>query len=42
MADQIIEFIQKNHPNIAIGTVYKTLEILLIKHYQNQRKWKNK
>jgi len=25
-ADNIIEFIKTNHPNIAIGTVYKTLE----------------
>ncbi len=25
-ADKIIEFIKKNHPNIAVGTVYKTLE----------------
>ena len=25
-ADNIIEFIKKNHPNIAIGTIYKTLE----------------
>jgi Fur family peroxide stress response transcriptional regulator len=25
-AEKIIEFIQKNHPNVAIGTVYKTLE----------------
>jgi Fur family peroxide stress response transcriptional regulator len=24
--DNIIEFIKKNHPNIAAGTVYKTLE----------------
>ncbi|MBI9053220.1 MAG: transcriptional repressor [Bacteroidales bacterium] len=25
-AEKIIEFIQINHPNVAIGTVYKTLE----------------
>lgn len=25
-AERIIDFIQKNHPNVAIGTVYKTLE----------------
>ena len=25
-ADNIIEYIKTNHPNIAIGTVYKTLE----------------
>ena len=25
-ADHIIEYIKTNHPNIAIGTVYKTLE----------------
>ncbi|HCY00232.1 MAG TPA: transcriptional repressor [Bacteroidales bacterium] len=25
-AENIIDFIRKNHPNIAIGTVYKTLE----------------
>ena len=25
-AENIIEFIKKNHPNIAVGTVYKTLE----------------
>lgn len=27
-ADQILEFIRKNHPNIATGTVYKVLEAL--------------
>jgi Fur family peroxide stress response transcriptional regulator len=30
-ADLIIEFIQKNHPNIATGTVYKILETLVDK-----------
>ncbi|MFP4555284.1 MAG: Fur family transcriptional regulator [Bacteroidales bacterium] len=25
-ADLIIDYIRKNHPNIAVGTVYKTLE----------------
>jgi len=25
-AERVIEFIKKNHPNIAVGTVYKTLE----------------
>lgn len=30
-ADNIIDFIQKNHPNIAIGTVYKILEIFVEK-----------
>jgi Fur family transcriptional regulator, peroxide stress response regulator len=28
-ADNIIEFIKVNHPNIATGTVYKTLETLV-------------
>jgi len=31
-ADLVIEFIQKNHPNIAIGTVYKILETLVDKN----------
>lgn len=30
-ADEIIFFIRKNHPNIAAGTVYKTLETLVDK-----------
>jgi Fur family peroxide stress response transcriptional regulator len=30
-ADNIIDYIQKNHPNIAIGTVYNILEILVEK-----------
>ena len=30
-ADTLIEFIRKNHPNIAVGTVYKTLEIFVQK-----------
>ena len=28
-ADNVIEFIKSNHPNIATGTVYKTLETLV-------------
>jgi Fur family peroxide stress response transcriptional regulator len=27
-ADKIIEFVRKSHPHIAVGTVYKVLEIL--------------
>ncbi|MGQ1786373.1 MULTISPECIES: Fur family transcriptional regulator [unclassified Saccharicrinis] len=30
-ADHIIEYIRKNHPNIATGTVYKTLDTLVEK-----------
>jgi len=30
-ADLIIDYIKKNHPNIAIGTVYKTLETFVEK-----------
>jgi Fur family peroxide stress response transcriptional regulator len=30
-AERIIDFIQKNHPNVAIGTVYKTLETFVEK-----------
>ena len=30
-ADQIIEFIRINHPNIAVGTVYNTLETFVEK-----------
>lgn len=30
-ADKIIEFIRKNHPNIATGTVYNTLETFVEK-----------
>lgn len=29
--DKIIDFIKKNHPNIAVGTVYKTLETFVLK-----------
>jgi Fur family peroxide stress response transcriptional regulator len=29
-ADNIIEFIRKTHPNVAIGTVYKVLETLVV------------
>ena len=28
-AENIIEFIRRNHPNVAIGTVYKVLETLI-------------
>lgn len=28
-ADKVIEYIRKKHPNIATGTVYKTLETLV-------------
>jgi Fur family peroxide stress response transcriptional regulator len=31
MAECIIEFIRKNHPNIATGTVYKTLDTFVEK-----------
>ncbi|MDZ7623838.1 MAG: transcriptional repressor [Ignavibacteriaceae bacterium] len=27
-ADKIKEYVVKNHPNIAVGTIYKTLRIL--------------
>lgn len=30
-ADEVIEFIKMNHPNVAIGTVYKTLETFVEK-----------
>ncbi len=30
-AEKIIDFIKKNHPNIAVGTVYKTLETFVEK-----------
>ena len=30
-ADQIIEFIRKTHPNIALGTVYNVLDVLVEK-----------
>jgi len=30
-AEKIIEFIQVNHPNVAIGTVYKTLDTFVEK-----------
>jgi Fur family peroxide stress response transcriptional regulator len=29
--ERIIDFIRKNHPNIAVGTVYKALETFEIK-----------
>lgn len=31
-AENIIEYIKKNHPNIAVGTVYKVLDSLVEKH----------
>jgi len=37
-AEKIIEFIKKNHPNIAVGTVYKTLEIFVDKGLVNKVK----
>lgn len=36
--DQIIGFIRKNHPNIATGTVYKTLETFVEKGILNRVK----
>jgi Fur family peroxide stress response transcriptional regulator len=40
-ADQIIEYIKKNHPNIAVGTVYKVLDMLvenqLLKRVKNEK-----
>ncbi len=30
-AENVIDFIRKNHPNIAVGTVYKTLETFIDK-----------
>jgi len=30
-ADIVIDFIKKNHPNIAVGTIYKTLETFVEK-----------
>ena len=29
-ADNIIEYIKKNHPNISVGTVYKVLDSLVV------------
>jgi Fur family peroxide stress response transcriptional regulator len=37
-AECIIDFIRKNHPNIAIGTVYKTLETFVEKKIINKVK----
>jgi Fur family transcriptional regulator, peroxide stress response regulator len=37
-ADNIIEYIRKNHPNIATGTVYKVLEALVDKDLINKVK----
>ncbi len=34
-AEQVSEFIKKNHPNIATGTVYKTLETFVEKGLVN-------
>ena len=40
-ADNIIEYIKKNHPNISIGTVYKVLDSLvenqLLKKVKNEK-----
>jgi Fur family peroxide stress response transcriptional regulator len=30
-AEKVIEYIKKNHPNIAVGTIYKTLETFVEK-----------
>jgi Fur family transcriptional regulator, peroxide stress response regulator len=30
-AETVIDFIRKNHPNIAVGTIYKTLETFIDK-----------
>lgn len=37
-AECIIDFIRKNHPNIAVGTVYKTLETFVEKKIINKVK----
>jgi len=31
-AENVIDFIRKNHPNIALGTVYKVLDTFVEKH----------
>jgi Fur family peroxide stress response transcriptional regulator len=40
-ADNIIDYIKKNHPNISVGTVYKVLDFLvenrLLKKVKNER-----
>jgi Fur family peroxide stress response transcriptional regulator len=40
-ADNIIEYIKKNHPNISVGTVYKVLDSLvenqLLKKVKNEK-----
>lgn len=37
-AEQVITFIRNNHPNIATGTVYKTLETFVFKGILNRVK----
>jgi Fur family transcriptional regulator, peroxide stress response regulator len=37
-AECIIDFVRKNHPNIAVGTVYKTLETFVEKKIINKVK----
>ena len=37
-AECIIDYIRKNHPNIAVGTVYKTLETFVEKGLVNKVK----
>lgn len=37
-ADQIIEYIRKNHPNISVATVYKILEVLAVNGLVNKVK----
>lgn len=40
-ADNIIDYIKKNHPNISVGTVYKVLDLLveqeLIRKVKNEK-----
>ena len=37
-ADQIIEYIRRNHPNISVATVYKVLEVLTMNDLVNKVK----
>lgn len=37
-ADQIIEYIRRNHPNISVATVYKVLEVLTMNGLVNKVK----
>jgi len=37
-ADQIIEYIRRNHPNISVATVYKVLEVLTMTGLVNKVK----